>query len=224
VKAGVASRPLASWVAGAVLILVLLAAPPLAHLSLIMHDGMAFAGGLIAVQAVAVTWILSASIAGRVARVLACGLVFLLALGLWRFSDGGPVVASAVPHAMVYIGLLVLFATSLEPGRDSIVTILARRSRGPLPPDILRYTRRVTWVWCGFFVAQLAGSALLLAFAPLPVWSTFVNLCNLPLVVALLGLEFAYRQWRHVADPPERLIDMVRIYRRIPTAPIREER
>ena len=151
-------------------------------------------------------------------RAVACGLVFLLALALWRYTDGGPLVASAVPHAMVYLGLLALFAVSLEPGREAIITILARHSRGTLPPDIIRYTRRVTWAWCVFFAAQLIASALLLTFAPLAVWSVFVNLCNLPLVLAMLGLEFAWRQWRHAAQPPERLIDMVRIYRRIPTA------
>lgn len=214
----------ASRLAGAPLVLVLLVAPPVAHLALTMHRGMAFAGVLIAIQAIVVTWIASASVARRALRVAGCVMVCLLALALWQFTDGGPVVASAVPHAMAYIALLTLFALSLQPGRDSVVTILARRSRGHLPAEVLRYTRRVTWAWCWFFVAQLAGSLLLLAFAPLGAWSLFVNLFNLPLIFAMLCGEYVYRQWRHAAVPPERLIDMVRLYRRIRTGPIGGDR
>ena len=37
--------------------------------------------------------------------------------------------------------------------------------------------------WCGFFFCQLLGSAVLLIFAPVVWWSTFVNILNIPLVV-----------------------------------------
>ncbi len=105
-----------------------------------------------------------------------------------------------------------------------MITILARRSRGYLPPGVVRYTRRVTWAWCWFFVAQLVASLMLLLFAPLYVWSLFINLCNLPLIVAMLCAEYVYRQWRHAARPPERLIDMFRIVRQVRTAPVGEDR
>jgi uncharacterized membrane protein len=213
----------ASPLAGAPLVLVLLA-PPLAHLALMLHWGMDLAGGLIAVQAVLVTWIASSSSNRRALRLAACGVVCLLVISLWRFTQDGPILASAVPHAMANLGLLAIFAASLRPGRQSVATTFAIRSRGHLPPDVLQYTRRVTWAWCWFFAVQLAGSLLLLTFAPLDVWSLFINVCNLPLIIVMLGAEYAWRQWRHPAQPPERLIDMVRIYRRIPATPIRDER
>jgi hypothetical protein len=221
---------LLSRLAQAPVVVVLLVAPPVAHLALMMHRGMELAGFLIALQAVLVTWIALASRASRVFRLAACAVVLLFVIVLWRFTGGGPVVASGVPHAMVYLALLTIFATSLESGglesgglepgrpepeREAVATMLARISRGHLSPEIIQYTRRVTWAWCWFFVAQLSISFLLLVFAPLDVWSVFINLCNLPLIVLMLGGEFVYRQWRHAADPPERLVDMVRIYRRI---------
>jgi uncharacterized membrane protein len=214
---------LLSRLAQAPVVVVLLVAPPVAHLALMMHRGMEVAGFLIALQAVLVTWIALASRASRVFRLAACAVVLLFVIVLWRFTGGGPVVASGVPHAMIYLALLTIFATSLESGglepgrpeREAVATMLARISRGHLSPEIVRYTRRVTWAWCWFFVAQLSISFLLLVFAPLDVWSVFINLCNLPLIVLMLGGEFVYRQWRHAADPPERLVDMVRIYRRI---------
>jgi uncharacterized membrane protein len=125
---------------------------------------------------------------------------------------------------MVYLTLLVVFAVSLQPGREAVVTLLARRSRGPLSDEILRYTRRVTWAWCWFFVAQLTGSLLLLLFAPRNVLSLFVNLCNLPLVAAMLCTEYIYRQWRHPAHPPERLADMFRSFRPLRTVPLSSDR
>jgi uncharacterized membrane protein len=112
----------------------------------------------------------------------------------------------------------------LQPGREAVVTLLARKSRGPLSDEILRYTRRVTWAWCWFFVAQLTGSLLLLLFAPRNVLSLFVNLCNLPLVAAMLCTEYIYRQWRHPAHPPERLADMFRSFRPLRTVPLSSDR
>jgi uncharacterized membrane protein len=247
-------RALASRLAGALLILMLLLAPPAAHITLMVHRGMMLAGILIGVQAVLVTWIALSPIAGspiagspiggssiarspiarssiarssvalQVLRVVACGAVFLCVLFLARFTSGGPVAAAAVPHAMAYVALLALFGASLQPGREAVITVLARRSRGRLPSDIVRYTRRVTWAWCWFFLAQLGCSLTLLLFAPLGVWSLFINLCNLPLIGVMLCAEYVYRQWRHAARPPERLTDMVRIVRHLRTAPVGEDR
>jgi hypothetical protein len=64
----------------------------------------------------------------------------------------------------------------------------------------------------------------LLLFAPLYVWSLFINLCNLPLIGVMVCAEYVYRQWRHAARPPERLIDMLRIVRQVRTAPAGEDR
>ena len=214
----------ASYLAGTLLVLVLLAPPLAAHLALVTHHGTALAGILIAAQAVLVTWIASSSLTGRALRVCACGTAFLFVLFLSRFADGGPLVASAVPHAMVYLALLAIFVGSLAPGREAVATVLARRTRGDLPAAVVRYTRRVTWAWCWFFLAQLLVSLLLLLFAPLGVWSLFINLCNLPLIGAMFCAEYAYRQWRHAARPPERLVDMLRIFRQIRMVPISEDR
>jgi hypothetical protein len=217
-------RDLASHLTGALLIMALVLAPPAAHIALATHRGMVLAGTLIALQAALLGWVALAPLLGRLARAGICGAVFLGVLGLSRFASGGPVAAAAVPHAMTYLALLVLFGTSLQPGREAVVTTLARRSRGHLPASVVRYTRRVTWAWCGFFLAQLLGSFLLLLFAPLRVWSLVIGLGNLPLIAVMLCAEYIYRQWRHAARPPERLIDMVRIARNLGTAPVGDGR
>ncbi len=200
------------------LVLVLLAMPPAAHVSL-MHRANAIAGILIAMQAVLVTWLASVAITHRTVRAGACGVVLLSVLCLAWFTDGGPVAASEVPFAMAYLALLAFFADSLRAGHEPIVTTLARKSRGLLSAEVVQYTRRVTWAWCAFFVMQLIASLLLLLFASPQVWSSFVNLCNLPLIGAMFCAEYAYRQWRHAGRSPERLMDTVRRFRQIRTAP-----
>ena len=215
---------LASRLAAALVVLILLVAPLAAHAALVMHRGAAIAATLIAVQAALIAWIGSSALALRAFRIAAAAAAFLLVLVLYRFADNGALVTIAVPHAMVYLALLVVFAVSLQPGRKAVVTLLARKTRGPLSDKTLRYTRRVTWAWCWFFVAQLTASLLLLLFAPRSVLSLFVNLCNLPLVGAMLCTEYIYRQWRHPAHPPERLADMFRSFRPLRTVPLNDHR
>ena len=208
----------------ALLAAAVFSAPPVAHLGFILHWGMGLTGALVAVQAVIVTWVASSPVNSSPLRTALCGAIFLLVLWLCRITAGGSEVASAVPHAMAYAALLAFFLASLAPGRESVATMLARRSRGRLSPEVERYARRVTWFWCWFFVAQLLGSLLLLVFGPLDVWSLFVNFCNFPLLIVMLGGEYVYRQWRHPAEPPERLIDMLRIYRGMRITPAHEDR
>jgi uncharacterized membrane protein len=206
---------------GVLLVLILLGTPPAAHVAL-MHRANILAGILVALQAVLVTWIALAAITQRTVRAGACSAVLLFVLFLSRFTNGGPLAASEVPFAMAYLALLAFFADSLRVGREPIVTILARKSRGLLSAEIAQYTRRVTWAWCGFFVMQLLVSLLLLLFASPQVWSWFVNLCNLPLIGAMFGAEYAYRRWRHAGRSPERLVDTLRRFRQIRTVPTGE--
>lgn len=108
---------------------------------------------------------------------------------------------SGISHATCYLFLLWYFGRTLARGREAIVTRFARRVHGTLAPPMERFTRNVTAAWCIFFAAQLAVSALLLAFAPLPAWSLFVNLLNLPLLALMFTGQFAVRAIRHPDFP-----------------------
>jgi uncharacterized membrane protein len=76
---------------------------------------------------------------------------------------------------------------------------------------VLLHTRRVTLAWCCFFAAQLIGSLVLYLFAPLAVWSFFINVLNLPLIVLMFVLEGTYRYFRFRDLPLDRLSDLRRI-------------
>ena len=109
-----------------------------------------------------------------------------------------------LPSIVVYGGLLWIFARTLAPGREALVTRLARNVHGTLPEDITAYTRQVTWAWCVFFAAMGLISVLLFAFASLAAWSLFVNVLGLPLICTMFVCEYVYRvlRYRHFSHAP----------------------
>lgn len=136
--------------------------------------------------------------------------------GLLKF---GLVSAAAVTHWVIYSGLLLTFGLTLRPGREALITMLARRMHGPLSGELRRYTRRVTYAWCCFFACQLAASVGLFFFAPLVVWSFFVNILDLPLVAAMFVAEYLFRLC-YVPDAPRHSVgEIIRMVGDIRKAP-----
>ncbi|RJT18534.1 DNA gyrase subunit B [Buttiauxella izardii] len=82
--------------------------------------------------------------------------------------------------------MLALFGSSLF-SRMSIVERLARWREGDLPPAGVRYTRRVTQVWCVFFIVN-GSIALWTSLAGNIHWWT---LWNGMMSYVLMGLLFA---------------------------------
>jgi uncharacterized membrane protein len=131
----------------------------------------------------------------------------------WHASQQNFLATSGIPHAAVYFGLLIFFGRTLLPGREALISSVAAKVYGrPLSDGIATYTRGVTAAWCVFFALQIAVSLLLFLFAPLPVWSLFVNILNFPLLVLMFGCEYLYRRWRVPERPPSNLSDVVRAF------------
>jgi uncharacterized membrane protein len=124
---------------------------------------------------------------------LAAGVALLFFAIVWHFGQNGLFATSGLPFVVAYVGLLIVFGGSLLPGREALITGIARRIHGTLRPGIPQYTRRVTIAWCCFFVAQLATSLLLFLFTSMEAWSFFVNVLDLPLVMLMFGGEYLYR-------------------------------
>jgi uncharacterized membrane protein len=201
-------------------LIALVVAPVGVHLAAPIERATAPVAGLIALQAVLAMWVLLTVVTRTTTRYVGSATAFLLALAVWRLAPHGALLSSAVPHALVYLALLGVFTASLAPGRSAIISTLARKVRGDLPHSVTLYTRRVTVAWCCFFAAQLLGSALLFLYAPLAVWSLFVNVLNLPLIVTMFTAEFFYRQWQHPHQPPDRFSDVFWVFNQVKEAVI----
>ena len=149
---------------------------------------------------IAVGWLTAAGVAIALARrfriaALEGGAV-AAAVGVALVLSAGTPYAVFVPSVAIDALLLWLFGRTLVPGREPLVSSVARVVRGELPPEIACYTRRATWVWCIFFAALACTSILLAAFAPLAFWSLFANVLVYPLIALMFAAEYLYRRRR----------------------------
>lgn len=126
-------------------------------------------------------------------------------IALFRISF---VTVSAITHWAIYGGLLVTFASTLRPGREALITAMARRLHGAIPAELRVYTRRVTYAWSVFFAVQLALSVTLFFATPLVVWSFFVNVLDIPLVATMFAAEYLCRICC-LQDPPRHSLSAI---------------
>lgn len=88
--------------------------------------------------------------------------------------------------------MLAVFALSLKQPQ-TLIERLARLQEPNLPASGVAYTRKVTKVWCGFFLVN-GGIALYTCFQPLEVWTVYNGLISYLLAGGLFALEWIIRQ------------------------------
>lgn len=93
----------------------------------------------------------------------------------------------------VNLGFLVAFGATLVRG-PSMVEKFARLREPSLTPEAVRYTRRVTQIWCGFFVLNAAFSAYTALCWSRAAWSIYNGGIAYLLIGALVAGEFAWRR------------------------------
>ncbi|MFM9799572.1 hypothetical protein ACKKBJ_10915 [Aeromonas dhakensis] len=122
-------------------------------------------------------------------RLLAC-----IGLGLTLLSA-----LFSARHWLLYyplavsLCLLCLFGWSLTRPM-SLVERLARLQDPALPAAAIGYTRRVTQVWCGFFVINGALAAFTIWHGDLALWSLYNGFVSYLLMGGLMGAEYLVRR------------------------------
>lgn len=115
---------------------------------------------------------------------------------LWSDS----VYALYLPPVLINLGLMVFFAFSLRSGSLPLVERLIQLSQprvtDPLPTDIVRSARRMTWGWVVFFAGTIVVSLALAAFGSLATWSLFTNVIYFALLGLVIVLQHIYRLLR----------------------------
>ncbi len=61
---------------------------------------------------------------------------------------------------IVLLGLAWFFGRTLRSGHTPLIERIARRSTAILSDALCRYTRRLTAIWCGYFVGAASLSAM----------------------------------------------------------------
>ena len=140
--------------------------------------------------------------------------LLLLPLLLLRWNGGIPVQRWLIPGIMLLVALamvfdavlplklypvlvngvfLAVFATSLR-FPPSIVERIARLREPDLPPAGVAYTRRVTQVWCVFFLANGAVALWTALGASNQVWFWYNGVIAYGLIGALFAGEWLVRR------------------------------
>jgi uncharacterized membrane protein len=104
---------------------------------------------------------------------------------------------------LVNVVLLVVFAASLQ-WPPSMIEKLARLQHAELPPAAVLYTRRVTQVWCGFFIVNGAIALWTVLYASAATWAFYNGFLAYLLMACLFAGEYCLRrrlQARLAANP-----------------------
>jgi uncharacterized membrane protein len=144
--------------------------------------------------------------------VLTAAAAALLLRHYWPVLEQNFSLVYLLQEGGFYSLMAASFALSLLGDRVALCTQLADKIHGPLTPQELLYTRRVTTAWALFFVLITAATLGLFVWAPLRIWSLFANFCVLPLVGLMFVAEYAVR--RHVLPqaPRRGILAAVRVY------------
>ncbi|KJY81971.1 DNA gyrase subunit B [Vibrio galatheae] len=124
-----------------------------------------------------------------VARITAITGMSLVGLGI-LFKQHGWLTFYPV---IVNLCMLVVFASSLKQPQ-TIIERLARLQEPNLPPSGVNYTRKITVVWCLFFIFN-GLAALYTCFQPLKVWTLYNGLISYLLAGSLFAIEWVARQF-----------------------------
>lgn len=131
---------------------------------------------------------------GALATLVLSIISLLLLRNDWQLLTKNFSIVYLIQQCGFYTLMAWTFGRSLFRGRVPLCTQMADTVHGPLSTQELRYTRSVTLAWVLFFAANISITAVLFAFAPLRIWSLFVNFCSLPLVLLMFVAEFAVRR------------------------------
>lgn len=125
----------------------------------------------------------------RVARWSVLGVMLLVAAAVWANA----LLPLKLYPVLVNLGMLAAFGYSLI-APPSMVERLARLREPDLPEVAVGYTRRVTQVWCVFFVIN-GGLALATAlWASEAIWSLYTGVISYLLMGLLFGIELLLRR------------------------------
>jgi uncharacterized membrane protein len=130
----------------------------------------------------------------------------------WPVLEKNFSVVYLLQEAGFYSLMSLSFGQSLLGHRQALCTLLADKVHGPLTPQEVLYTRRVTAAWALFFALITAVTLWLFAFVPLRTWSLFANFCVLPLIALMFVGEYAIRRRALPQVPRRGILAAVRVY------------
>ena len=95
---------------------------------------------------------------------------------------------------LVSFSSLIVFAWSLiKP--PSMIECFARIMDDQLPDEAIAYTRKVTMIWCLFFILNGSFALFTVIHGDYKLWALYNGLLSYIIMGGLLGVEWLYRKW-----------------------------
>jgi uncharacterized membrane protein len=157
-------------------------------------------------------WLRRHAVSLAASAALALGLALVVARG----GVGELSRLYVLQHACVHAALAWCFGRTLRAGATPLITAMAERVHTVFTPTMREYTRGLTLVWAVYFVAMIALSLAVYAFAPWSWWSLF---CNVFTPAAAVGLFFGERVLRHWRHPEFERVSIAQALRAFQTVP-----
>jgi len=116
----------------------------------------------------------------------------------------------AIDHSIIYLPPILMislilypFARSVTPGKTPLLSRFHQLAEKDNNPQVMEYTKNVTWVWVMLIALMLFNTLALTFFAPLEIWSLFTNIINYALMLALFVIEWLFRMlwFKHWFSP-----------------------
>ena len=132
------------------------------------------------------------------------GATILFAVSALARVEPGAAVLIYLTPILVYVFLFFVFAATLMPGREPLITRVYRADQGEVDPLVVPYTRQLTMVWAGLFALLAILSTTLLFYVDIGTWSWISNVVGPALSMALFVGEHAIRPARYGRTSPVR--------------------
>lgn len=125
-------------------------------------------------------------------------------------SLGSGVYALCAPSIIVPGLVLSVFAPTLLPAREPLITRFARAEGLPLSVQQIAYTRIITWVWTLTVALLLLVTVGLLLAGALEAWSVFANFISYAVLGVLFIGEYLYRRYKFPQHAPNTFVAYLR--------------
>ena len=149
--------------------------------------------------------------------VCAALLAALVAV-VWRGGVADAQLLYVLQHAGLHLALAWVFGSTLRGDEKPFITTLAEGLHARLgqafSPELALYTRGVTWLWTGYFLATPVLSALIYFSTSWPVWTLYCTVLTPLAAAALFVGEHLWRRLRHPEFPQVTLRAALDAYQR----------
>lgn len=145
---------------------------------------------------------------GRWAWLVMLAIAAGAAVTAWQ---GGADIMLYLPPVLIPLALAWFFGRTLLPGSRALISRISEAMRRePLPPEVERYTRRVTIMWVSYFVIVALNAAILPWLVSQETWWLFTHVLAWIAVPTMMLGEYLYHSRRYPNKTHRHLGDFIR--------------